>query len=39
MVAQQIGSLPRDQGRLVGIITETDISEFVEILAPDDCAA
>ena len=34
MVAQQIGSLPVvDQGRLVGIITETDIfKEFVEIL-------
>jgi acetoin utilization protein AcuB len=34
MVAHQIGSLPVvDQGRLVGIITETDIfKEFVEIL-------
>jgi acetoin utilization protein AcuB len=34
MVAEQIGSLPVvDQGRLVGIITETDIfKEFVEIL-------
>ena len=34
MVVEQIGSLPVvDQGRLVGIITETDIfKEFVEIL-------
>jgi len=40
MVAQQIGSLPVvDQGRLVGIVTETDIfKEFVEILGGQTAA-
>ncbi len=40
MVAQQIGSLPVvDQGRLVGIVTETDIfKEFAEILGGQTAA-